>query len=366
MKKIVIDARILRTSTGRYVEQLLEYLQDVDADRSHRYIVLLKPKDMDSWEPKSKRFTKVASPFKEFSFGEQIGLLVQLVRLRPNLVHFTMVQQPILYQGAAITTMHDLTTLRFDNPSKNPFIFQVKQRIYYIVNYIAAHKSRSILTPSEYVKNDVARSMRVNSRKITVTYEAGHSLGGSPEAIPELEEKPFIMYVGRPNPHKNLDRLLEAFSLIKQHYPDMRLVLSGRRDALFRHYERMVKRLGIPDVHFTGHVTDGQLKWLYAHTAAYIFPSLSEGFGLPGLEAMAYGAPVVASNTTSLPEIYGDAAAYFDPLDSASIAEAIELILKKPALRAEMIERGREQAKQYSWKRMAEQTLATYQTALDA
>src|SRR5207244_3436993 len=148
------------------------------------------------------------------------------------------------------------------------------------------------------------------------------------------------MYVGRPNPHKNLGRLLEAFSLVKQSVPDVHLVLAGKEDSLFRHHAHEVNRLGIPDVHFTGYVDDGQLRWLYDHTEAYIFPSLSEGFGLPGLEAMAHGAPVISSNATCLPEIYGDAAKYFDPLDVDDMAKAIKTVLSKPELRKEMVALG--------------------------
>jgi glycosyltransferase involved in cell wall biosynthesis len=364
MKKIVIDARTLRTSTGRYVERLLYYLQEIDTDLSHRYVVLLKLKDMDSWEPKSKRFTKVACPYKEFTFAEQVGLFGQLIKIGPNLTHFAMVQQPILYQGKVVTTMHDLTTLRFDNPSKNSFVFRAKQRVYRWVNYISAHKSKAIIVPSEYVKDDVARAMGVNSRKITVIYEAGTLIEDDAETIEELIDKQFIMYVGRPNPHKNLDRLIEAFSLLKAEMPELHLVLAGKRDSLYKHHARAVEEKEIPDVHFTGRISDGRLRWLYEHTAAYVFPSLSEGFGLPGLEAMAHGAPVVSSNATALPEIYGDAAQYFDPLDTEAMAQAIKSVLNRPALREKLIEAGCEQVKKYSWKRMAEQTLDIYKQIL--
>lgn len=364
MKRIVIDARELHTSSGRYVERLLHFLQYADTDLSHRYIVLLKPKDMDSWEPRSKRFSKVACPYREFTFSEQFGLLWQIIKLRPDLVHFTFAQQPILYQGTAVTTIHDLTTLRFNNPSKNRLVFGLKQRVYHLVNYIAAHKSRAIITPSNYVKDDVARTMRVNSRKITVTYEGGDSLDASPEAMPELEGKQFLLYVGRPNPHKNLGRLVEAFSVLKQDFPDLQLVLAGKRDALFRRHAREVARLGTPDVHFTGFVSDAQLRWLYEHTAAYIFPSLSEGFGLPGLEAMHHGAPVVSSNATCLPEIYGNGAQYFDPLDVDAMAAAIRDVLTRPALRSKLVAAGQRQVRLYSWERMAEQTLAIYRDVL--
>ena len=365
MKKIVIDAREWPTSTGRYVRNLVENLQEVDTDLSHRYIVLLKPKDMDAWEPKSKRFTKVACPYKEFTFfGEQIRLLWQLVRLKPDLVHFSMVQQPVLYQGSAVTTMHDLTTLRFHNPAKNRLAFKLKQSVYRVVNFIAVHKSKMIITPSEYVKDDVARAMRANSRKIRVTYEAGDSISDKPQPIEALVDKKFIVYVGRPNPHKNLSRLIEAYSRLKHDMPELHLVLAGKRDALFKRHQHDVERLGIPDVHFTGKISDGELRWLYEHCEAYVFPSLSEGFGLPGLEAMAHGAPVVSSSATSLPEVYGDAAHYFDPTNVDDIARAIRSVLTRPELRDKLIRVGQKQVKKYSWKHMAEQTLDIYKMVL--
>jgi glycosyltransferase involved in cell wall biosynthesis len=364
MKKIVIDARELRTSTGRYVERLLHYLQEVDSDLNHRYVVLLKPKDMDGWNPKSKRFTKVACRYKEFTFGEQLGLAWQLYRLRANLVHFPMVQQPILYHKAVVTTMQDLTTLRFTNPTKNRLIFRVKQRVYHYVNLIAARKSRAIITPSEFVKDDVAKYTRTNSRKITVTYEAGDSVDAKAEPMAELIDKQFLMYIGRPTPHKNLLRLLSAFVELKQKHPELLLVLAGKTDANYRRIAREVRKQAIPDVVFTDYISDGQLRWLYENCAAYVFPSLSEGFGLPGLEAMASGAPVVSSNATCLPEVYGDAAHYFDPRDVADMVKAINKVLTNDDLRKKLIAAGKKQVGKYSWQRMAEQTLAVYKSVL--
>ncbi len=142
------------------------------------------------------------------------------------------------------------------------------------------------------MKDDVARAIRLNSRKITVTYEAAEPIEAPAEPIEDLVNTKFIMYIGRPNPHKNLERLIEAYSQLKADMPELHLVLAGRRDSLYKHHAHEVEQKGIPDVHFTGRVSDGQLRWLYEQTAAYIFPSLSEGFGLPGLEAMAHGAPV--------------------------------------------------------------------------
>lgn len=361
--RIVIDARELRTSTGRYIERLLHYLQQLES--KHEYVVLLKPKDMDSWKPSNKKFRTVACRYKEFGLGEQIGLLKQLHGLKPDLVHFGMVQQPILYQGRVVTTMHDLTTTRFRNPAKNWLIFTVKQVLYKVVNRIAAHKSATIITPSEFVKNDVAKFARINSRKIIVTYEAADIIPDPPEAAPELEHKQFIMYVGRPQPHKNLDRLVEAFGSLRQEFPGLRLVLAGKKDVLYKRLERQTAENGITNVLFTGFVSEGQLRWLYENTAAYVFPSLSEGFGLPGLEAMVHGAPVLSSNATCLPEIYQDGALYFDPLDVGDIADKIRTILNNSAKAKTLSDKGAKVAASYSWKRMAQQTLAVYDGVLE-
>lgn len=364
MKRIVIDARELRTSTGRYIERLVNYLQEIDTDLSHRYIILLKPKDMEGWKPKSKRFTAVACKYKEFTFGEQLGFAWQLYRLRPHLVHFGMTQQPVLYFGKVVTTMHDLTTLRFTNPAKNKLVFKIKQWVYERVIKWVAYKSRHIIVPSEYVKDDVAKFTRTNSRKITVTYEAGDQVDAKPEELPALKDRQFLMYIGRPTPHKNLRRLIESYLQLKQDHPDLQLVLAGKIDANYKRIARYVKKLDAPDVIFTDYVSDGQLRWLYENCVAYVFPSLSEGFGLPGLEAMASGAPVISSNATCLPEIYGDAALYFEPRDVADMTKTINKVLTKPELRSQLVASGKKQVAKYSWQHMAEQTLAVYKAVL--
>ncbi|MGH7241521.1 MAG: glycosyltransferase family 4 protein [Candidatus Saccharimonadales bacterium] len=364
MKKIVIDARALRTSSGRYVERLIEYLQEVDTDLSHRYVILLNPKDMDGWQPKSKRFTKVACRYKEFSLGEQLGFAWQLYRLKANLVHFPMPQQPILYQKAVVTTIQDLTTIRFNNPSKNRLVFEFKQWVYTAVVRYVARKSRALIAISEYGRDDAARFTHTNTSKFTVTLEAGDSVSAAPEEVPAVVGKKFIMYVGRPTPHKNLPRLIEAFVQLKEKHPDLHLVLAGKTDANYKRIAREVRRDGVEDVIFTGFVSDGQQRWLHEHCEAYVFPSLSEGFGLTGLEAMHNGAAVVSSNATSLPEVHGDAAHYFNPESTEEMVKAINQVLTKPELRKELIQKGKKQVTKFSWKRMAEQTLAVYKAVL--
>jgi glycosyltransferase involved in cell wall biosynthesis len=362
-RKIVIDARELRTTSGRYVERLIHYLQAVDSQ--HEYTILLKPEDMDGWQPAIPSFKKIVCPHKEFTFDEQIGLRRQINGLGADLVHFPFPQQPIWYRGKTVTTIQDLTTLRFDNPAKNRLVFRCKQQIYKYVIRRAVRKSSQVIVPSEFVKDDVARFTGVHPDKITVTYEAADAISEAAEPLPALKgDERFIMYVGRPTPHKNLELLIKAFCLLQAQHPEMLLVLAGRKDANYRRIEASVQKQGVKGVVFTGFVSEGQLRWLYEHCEAYVFPSLSEGFGLPGLEAMVHGAPVLSSNATCLPEIYGEAAHYFDPLNVQAMADAINEVLTDKALRTELIDKGRHQAAKYSWQRMAEQTLAVYEQAL--
>lgn len=362
MKRIAIDAREYTTSTGRYMFRLIQYMEKLDT--RHDYTILLKPRDMDVYSIGNPNFTKAACPYKEFTLAEQFGFKRQLDGLKPDLVHFGKDHQPVLYRGKVVTTMHDLTTARFRNPAKPWLVFTFKQLVYKRVVKRVAGKSAAILTASQFVKDDLARFTGVNPDKITVIYEAADPITDAPEALPELENKKFIMYVGRPTPHKNLERLIKAFQQLKARHPDLVLVLAGKKDSNYLRVEKSVQKQNIRGVVFTGFVSEGRLRWLYEHSAAYVFPSLSEGFGLPGLEAMLHGAPVVSSNATCLPEIYGRAAHYFDPLDVTAMADAINEVLTDKVLRQQLIDKGRRQAAKYSWRRLAEQTLGVYEQVL--
>ena len=358
--KIVIDARTLRTSTGRYIERLIHYLQKID--NKNNYVILLKPKDFDDWQPSNPRFKKVICPYKEYTFAEQIDFKKQLESLHPDLVHFAMVQQPVWYNSSpVVTTMQDLTTVRFRNPDKNPVIFWIKQQIYKWVNKKVARKSSHIITISNFVKNDLIKFTGVNPEKITVTLESADELPKGNEPVDELIGKKFIMYIGRPTPHKNLRRLIDAFALLQKKYPDLTLALAGKKDSNYARHETYVNEHGIKNIVFTGFISDEQLRWMYENTAVYCFPSLSEGFGLPGLEAMLHGAPVASSTATCLPETHGDAAHYFDPFSVEDIAKSIDDILSDDKLRNELVKKGKKHVKTFSWQRMAEQTLAVYE-----
>jgi glycosyltransferase involved in cell wall biosynthesis len=362
VSRIIIDARQYTTTTGRYTFRLIEYLEKIKSD--HQFVILLKPEDMKVYTFTNPNFQKLACPHKEFSFDEQLGLLKQINGLKADLVHFAIVQQPILYRGKVVTTIHDLTTARFVNPDKKRTVFLAKQQVFKYVLKRVARKSVTVITPTQFVKDDLVGYTHIDPNKVTVTLESADKITESPTPIKYLQKKRFIMYIGRPTPHKNLPRLIDAFTQLHTKHPDLWLVLAGKKDANYRAIEASLPESMQGRVFFTDFVSEAELRWLYMSCAAYVFPSLSEGFGLPGLEAMHEGAPVISSSATCLPEVYGNAAHYFDPTDSVSMALAIDQVLSNPALRARLIAAGDKRVRQFSWQRMAEQTMAVYDQVL--
>ena len=359
MARLVLDARESGTSTGRYVDKLVENLAKLKPN--FEIIVLTKSQRVEALKQIAPNFKILAADYKEFSFfGEQLGLAWRLYRLRPALVHFSMTQQPLLYFGRSVTTVHDLTTARFRNPAKNIFVFKFKQCVYRFVIVWVAHKSQAILVPTEWVKNDLAGFARIKKDKIAVTYEAADKIEAAAQPIPGLKPGKFIAWVGRPLPHKNLARLTAAFGLVKKRHPDLKLALAGKKDVLYQKLEASAPN----GVVIPGFLTDGQWRWFYENAAVYAYPSLSEGFGLQGLEAMLYSLPVVSSSATCLPEVYGEAALYFDPKNIDDMAAKINLLLDDKKLRTELIKKGSKQVRKYSWRQTAEQTLAVYQKSL--
>ena len=358
---IVIDARIINSSTGRYVERLLTYLQAVD--QANRYTVLVPTKDRDFWKPQAKNFTVQTADYDNYSFAEQFGFRRYLHQLNPDLVHFCMPQQPIFYRGTSVTTFHDLTLLKTWNSDKNWLIYHFKQLVGRFVFFYVAHRNNSIIVPSEYTKNDLIAFSHISPEKVTVTYEAADTTTTRPDAYP-VPFKRFILYVGQQPDYKNIRRLAAAHQQLLAQYPNLGLVLAGRLKDDAKANQAYFQTMGYKNIVFTDYINDEQRDWLYQHCAAYCFPSLMEGFGLPGLEAMVHGAPVAASRATCIPEVLGEAALYFDPTNVDDISDTLQKILNDKQLRSELITRGYAQVKKYSWQRMATQTHAVYMKAL--
>ncbi|HTE57640.1 MAG TPA: glycosyltransferase family 1 protein [Verrucomicrobiae bacterium] len=365
MKHIVIDARIRPSSTGRYVDRLMEHLQKIDTENT--YTVLLEPGD--NWQPTAPNFTAQVCPYKRFTFNllEQITYGRYLRKLNPDLVHFSMTPlEPIFYFGKRITTTHDLTMLRYTRAGKTPLPLHWARMTGYRFLFWYSHKAANrIIAISKFVANDIAQLHPFAAKKTIVTYESSEPpLKAAAQPLKGVNQ-PFIMHTGIPFPHKNLERLVQAFELMKEKQPDLQLVLSGKKEYYFEEFIKQLATSPVRDsIIIPGFVTDPELKWLYEHAEAYVLPALSEGFGLPGLEAMAHGCPLVSSNATCLPEVYGEAALYFDPENIEDIAAKVGQVIDDKKLRKELTTKGQAQLKKYSWERMAEQTLALYNSVL--
>jgi glycosyltransferase involved in cell wall biosynthesis len=360
---IAIDARIIATSTGRYVERLLTYLEKLESP--HTYTVLVLKKDKNYWTPTNPNFTVKVADYKQYTFAEQIGFSRYLRKLNADLVHFCMPQQPAVYRGKSVTTIHDLNLLRLkENDDMSTPVLRSKQIVFRSLLHAVIRRSNHIITPSKYTAEDVMRFHRISKDKITVTYESADLVSTKPKVVTKYKNTPFLLMVGQSAYYKNHRNAIEAMQAMLWRDPKLRMVIVGKQDDGMKEIEDWVLLNGYTNIDFFGFATDDQLAWLYEHCRGYIFASYMEGFGLPGLEAMKHGAPVASSNRTSLPEVYGKAAIYFDPDDVAEMSEVMGKLLNDKTLRHRLIEAGHKRTELYSWARMAKQTLAIYDEVL--
>lgn len=358
---IAIDARVINSGTGTYVAKLLEYLQQIDSQNT--YSVLLRAKDVDYWQPSASNFHVKVAEFDNYSFAEQIGFKKFLDNLSPDLVHFCMPQQPVLYHGKHITTIHDMTLINTYNSDKNWLVFHLKQLVGRWVFKRIAKTNDHLIAISENTKREYQAFTHIPDDKISMIHEAGEAYSGELEPYDVPFDK-YIIYVGQQPDYKNLRRLAEAHQKLHETHPDLGLIFVGRMGEDTRRNKALYEKRGYKNIHFTGFIPDSQRDWLLVHAAAYTFPSLMEGFGLPPLEAMSHGTPVVSSNASCMPEVLGNAAEYFDPLSVDDMAAAIERVIDDPTRRAELIQLGTKQVAKYSWRHMAEQTHEIYQLIL--
>ncbi|HEY8999548.1 MAG TPA: glycosyltransferase family 1 protein [Candidatus Saccharimonadales bacterium] len=365
-KHIVIDARIRRASTGRPVDRLVEFLEDLD--HVNHYTILVQPDD--PWKMRAGNFQTLPCPFPQFSFNpmDQVKFAWQLYRLKPDLVHFTMTQQPLLYFNRHIVTMtHDLTMLEFVRRGTTPVpVYKFKMALYRFLLWWGHHKSEKIIVPTNGVKKELIAYQPFTKPKIEVVYEAGAIAAQGKAVQPKGVDGEYITYVGTVFPHKNAFKLIEAFDILHAERPNLKLVFVGKME---KHREELrvwaKNRPSYKNIVFTGFIPDEALKWVFEHCKAYVFASLSEGWGLPPLEAMAYGVPVASSNASVMPEVLGDAAHYFDPRDVEDMAQKIGEVLDDKQLRERLIKAGYAQNKKYSWEKMAEETLSIYRKILN-
>lgn len=373
MSKIVIDARwIKQTGIGRYVENIL--VAAVGLKPKHELVLLIRPEDKASLPPALKKLELIETDAVWYTPQEQIQLPKILDAAKPDLVHFTQFNIPLQYRKPFVVNIHDLTMLKFKSIRSGilaPFTYGLKDVVMQHVLKTAISRSREIFVLTDYVKQDIHKRYRTNEDKMIMTPCALDEVRSKP--VVNLKNfgisKPYLLHVGNAYPSKNLGRLIEAFAQLKTSDAgfDHQLIFVGKKDSFHEALEKKADKLKLgKSVVFTGFVTDAEMAGLYQNASLYVLPALSEGFGIPGLEAMSYGIPVVSSNATCLPEVYGPAAEFFDGSKVSDIAATIQRVLGDPKRQAELKRLGKERLKLYSWKESAQAMLDGYDRALAA
>jgi len=361
--RIGIDARFYGKEgkgIGRYTAKLIKYLEEVD--QKNDYFIFLRRNNFDLYKPRHSNFKKVLADISWYSFKEQIVFPFILKKYHLDLVHFLHFNVPLIWRRKFIVTIHDLIHSHTgqQGSTRSAGIYFFKKIAYQLVIKHALRNSSKIIAVSFATKEEIKIQFNIEDSKIQVIYEGVEEIAEKEKPIEEVK-KPFLLYIGNAYPHKNLGRLIEAFKLIREKERKISLVLVGKIDYFYQNWQKIAFEQKIKDIVFLGQREDEEIKWLYKNSLAYICPSWEEGFGLPGLEAMFYGTPVICSKTSSLPEIYGQAAFYFDPGNVQEIAESILKVWENQDERKSLIEKGKEQVKRYSWLNCAQNTQKIYQ-----
>ncbi len=385
--KILIDGRLWgleNAGLGRYSLNLIKELAKIDRDNN--YVILLRKKYFDRLKF-PENWKKVLTEFRHYSFLEQSALPKIISSENPDIVHFLHFNVPILYKKPYVVTIHDVLMhkqMGFEATTLNPLLYLVKRIGYRIVFDSAVKNSLKIIVPSCTIKKELTdfyggktnSTYLLDEKKVTVTYEgvnptslnlpAGKAgLRGASEILTKYGiDRPYFIYAGNAYPHKNLKRAIEAFTFFnKDRSKKVFFLIASARNFFVNKLDKVINELKAEDcVKLLGFVADEDLWVLYENSVAFLYPSLSEGFGLQGLEAMKAKTLVLASDIPIFNEIYKKNAIYFNPYDFSSIQKVLEDTFAMPeGERAKRIEDANEFVKTYSWSKMAEQTLEVYE-----
>jgi alpha-1,3-rhamnosyl/mannosyltransferase len=367
----VLDARTATAhfpGIGRYVANLARAMGPL-LGPEERLILLHDPTPPSPWDLSTLAggaVSVVDVPLSPFSLRQQWAVPRLLRRLGADLYHSPYYLMPYWPGVPTVLTVYDLIPLLF------PQYVSLRARwLFRWTIALSQFVATSIIAISRTTSGDLQTILGVKSDKVTVI-----PLAPDPAFYPRspTETEPvrrqyglpesFVLYVGSNKPHKNLAGLVEAWSYLTFHVSRFTLLIAGVWDPRYPQPRLLAERLGLQNIRWLGPVPEADLPALYSMADLFVFPSLYEGFGLPVLEAMACGVPVVCSNTSSLPEVAGDAALLVDPTDIRALAAAMERALTDEHLRAEMRARGLERARRFTWEEAARRTLDVYRRVL--
>ncbi len=371
--RIAIDIRkINEFGVGTYIWNLVRNLAGID-DRND-YLLVGSQRNFHELGPLPPNFKQLYQPEENGLWRDNISIPFDLHRQRLDVVHIPHHEAPFFTPSKLVVTIHDCVHLLFPQEDSSNF---GNYRSYLRTKRVV-HAAQHVLAVSRSTKDDLINIFELPDSKISVVHNAlderfafTHTPGERKQVLERYQLKdPFVLYSGKIRPHKNVHRLIEAFAVLKNElgdsdrYKNLKLIIIG--DELSKHqYLRLtVIRSGAQqDVRFFGFVPYPILRVFYQSAELFAFPSLYEGFGLPPLEAMANRAPVLASNTSSLPEVLEDAAVLVNPENVFDIARGMKLILSDDAVRQRLIQKGLEQVAKFSWKLAAQKILERYQFA---
>jgi glycosyltransferase involved in cell wall biosynthesis len=368
--RIAIDIRkINEFGVGTYIWNLVRNLSAIDCQ--NEYLLVGSHRNFHELGPLPDNFKQMYQAEDESYWRHHVTIPLALKRQNVDVVHVPHHEAPFFNPSKLVVTMHDCVHLLFPHEDSSKF----RNYRHYLQTKRVVETAKHVLAVSRSTKEDLINIFELPESKISVVHNAlderfafSHTTEERKHVLERYQLKePFVLYSGKIRPHKNLHRLIEAFAVLKselmedERYKTLKLIIIG--DELSKHqYLRLtVIRSGAQqDVRVFGFVPYPILRVFYQSAALFAFPSLYEGFGLPPLEAMANRTPVVASNTSSLPEVLGDAGILVNPENVFDIARGMKLILSDDVLRQKLVQKGIEQVAKFSWKLAAQNVLNTY------
>jgi glycosyltransferase involved in cell wall biosynthesis len=375
---IAIDARRTRDfGVGTYIRSLVHALAAIDAE--NQYTLVSAPADLREFAGLPENFRPVGYARKDVAPLDNIAFPLFLRSLGPDLVHIPLNRVPLLMIRPYVVTIHDMAHLLYAERAAGAGLRMYLRRFRF---RRGLERAARVVAVSDATKRDVENLMGIRPSRIRRVYNAPDPGFCEPGRASAAEERqlimeryqigyPFLLYAGNIRAHKNVPRLVEAFAVVRGQlaahpvYKDLRLVIIGDTISQFPQVRQAVIKSRVEQmVRFLGFVPFETLRCFYECASAFVFPSRYEGFGLPPLEAMACGTPVVTGNVSSLPEVVGDAAVMVNPANVFDIARGIRDVLLDEALRTELIRRGREQVSRFSWERTAREMLKIYREAV--
>ncbi|MCA9392452.1 glycosyltransferase family 4 protein [candidate division WWE3 bacterium] len=372
--RVCIDARfygLQHAGLGRYTLNLIRELSEVDHENDY---VLLVTHETATQLDLPSNFEKFEVDIPHYSIKEQVLLPGIIKNLQVDLVHFPNYNIPILNLGTPfVVTIFDLIKHKYPQGSAKSgsrLKFMIKNIAYRIDMFWAVHKSKAIITAAQAVKNDLKNYYSINEEKVKVIPLSidpeilSHNVADETTVLDKYAlTKPYILYVGNVYEYKNVRHILQALPDIPK---EVSFIHIGSRDIFANQFNELIKEYKVEDrVKSLGYVNDAEMGIVYKNALAFVSASKEEGFGVPPLEAMAVGCPVLVSDIPVHREICGEGAMYFRLDDASDLSDKVTRMYNDEALRKEMAEKGQMQVKKYDWRLMANDTLSLYQDVIN-